>query len=444
MTTYHPHGVKLSAGQKQKLAKAYRENSAITIRLSNNELSGNDRLMLTKTQIERLRKAQKNGTGPDLTISKTQIRKAVIEGGSLWSSLLSIGSKLIPFATKAGTKILPYATTAVSKVAPALATGALGALGSLGIERLFRKKQKGGFLIPQSKIDQLIKHKSLLTKKQKEDIVSALQTGGEVVIKPTTKQSGGFLGTLLASIGIPMVLKALSGSGMHVEQSTPRRSMPVYVPPTTKKDGGKHMRMMPYQPPPFIGSWPNQIGLGIKKKDQKKEKGKRSSARQKQSIQQYSINRSYFINKPLSNYDLKDWVKQLGIKYFRGVFSKDVLPTQIKNKECGIGNLDNHIGPDTHWVAYRNIDRFCEYFDSFGLMMPAEVKKYMATGGKQLVYSGDEIQERDSVLCGYWCLYYLLERQKGRSILDTIHNSKFDMSDTSVNHKFIINYFKNI
>ncbi len=101
----------------------------------------------------------------------------------------------------------------------------------------------------------------------------------------------------------------------------------------------------------------------------------------------------------------------------------------ITKKECGIVNLDDHIGPGTHWVCYRNIDRFCEYFDSFGLPMPIEVKKYMKTSGKRLVYSTDEIQERDSVLCGYWCLYYLLERQKGRSILDTIHNCKFDMSD---------------
>ena len=184
--------------------------------------------------------------------------------------------------------------------------------------------------------------------------------------------------------------------------------------------------------------------LGDKKKKGRKREGKRSSIWTKQSIQKYSINRNRFLNKPLSNYDIKDWVKQLGIKHFRGVFSKDVLPTQIKNKECGIVNLDDHIGPGTHWVAYRNIDRFCEYFDSFGLKMPSEVKKYMATSGKQLVYSSDEIQERDSVLCGYWCLYYLLERQKGRSILDTIHNCKFDMSDTSVNHRFIINYFKNI
>ena len=146
----------------------------------------------------------------------------------------------------------------------------------------------------------------------------------------------------------------------------------------------------------------------------------------------------------MSNYDLKNWVKQLGIKYFRGVFSKDTLPKKINEKECGIVNLDDHIGLGTHWVCYRNIDRFCEYFDSFGLPMPIEVKKYMKTSGKRLVYSTDEIQERDSVLCGYWCLYYLLERQKGRSILDTIYNCKFDMSDTSVNHQFIINYFKNI
>ena len=66
-----------------------------------------------------------------------------------------------------------------------------------------------------------------------------------------------------------------------------------------------------------------------------------------------------------------------------------MLPTKIKNKECGIVNLDNHIGAGAHWVCYRNIDRFCEYFDSFGLPMPIEVKKYMKKSGKRLVYSTD-------------------------------------------------------
>ena len=60
------------------------------------------------------------------------------------------------------------------------------------------------------------------------------------------------------------------------------------------------------------------------------------------------------------------------------------------------------------------------------------------------IYSGDEIEERDSVLCGYWDLYYLLERQRGRSILETIHNAELNFTDQSINHRFIINYFKNM
>ena len=115
------------------------------------------------------------------------------------------------------------------------------------------------------------------------------------------------------------------------------------------------------------------------------------------------------------------------------------------NNEVGIINLDDYIGSGTHWVAYRNGKHYAEYFDSFGLPMPKKVEKYLATSGKPLIYSSDEIQDRDSVLCGYWCLYYLLERQKGKSILETIHNTNFHLNTTdSDNHEFIINYFKNI
>ena len=73
--------------------------------------------------------------------------------------------------------------------------------------------------------------------------------------------------------------------------------------------------------------------------------------------------------------------------------------------------------------------------------MPNEIKNYLTTSGKRIVYSSDEIKERYSVLCGYWCLYYLLERQKGRSLLDVIHNTKFSFTDQMINHQFLINYF---
>ena len=71
-------------------------------------------------------------------------------------------------------------------------------------------------------------------------------------------------------------------------------------------------------------------------------------------------------------------MEKLGIKKFRGVFSRDNLPKRIRKEECGIINLDDFSGPGTHWVCWRNgpDEDICEYFDSFGLPMPTEVMEY--------------------------------------------------------------------
>ena len=163
MTKYFEYGVNLSVGQKENLAKAIQTNSELTLRLKNNQLRGSDELMLTKTQLNKIQKAASNRTEVDIKISKTQIRKAVKQGGSLFSSLAMLGAKALPFVTKAASKALP-----------ALATGAVSALGSLGIDKIFGKGMTGGFLIPQNKIEQLIQYKNLLTKAQKEQILAAV------------------------------------------------------------------------------------------------------------------------------------------------------------------------------------------------------------------------------------------------------------------------------
>ena len=179
MTKYYPYGVSLSKGQLEKLSRAYNNNSAITIRLARNELFGPHELMLTKTQINKLRKAMSQGTRSDIKISKTQIRKAVKQGGSLWGSLISLGSKLLPMA-------MPLA----KKAAAPLVTGALSGLASPGVDKIFGKGQRGGFLIPMEKIAQLVAFKHLLTTGQKKDILKSLQTSNGLVIRPTKKQQG--------------------------------------------------------------------------------------------------------------------------------------------------------------------------------------------------------------------------------------------------------------
>ena len=97
-----------------------------------------------------------------------------------------------------------------------------------------------------------------MTQKQKEHILNSLQSSGQVVVRPTKKQRGGALGTVLASIGIPLVMelgKKLFGKGLSV----PSKGKALQVGP---KPG-----MMLYQPPPFIASWKNPTGSGMKKKN---------------------------------------------------------------------------------------------------------------------------------------------------------------------------------
>ena len=164
--------------------------------------------MLSQRQIAKIQKSLANGTGTDIKISKTQIRSLVKHGGNLFTSLISLGSKLLPYAIKG-----------VSKVAPAIATGAATALGDIGIKKLFGK----GITIPKKFFPFLPDIAEELTKAQINQINKVFKTGGRLVIKPTQKQiKGGFLGTL-ASIGIPMaisLLPKLFGSGLQVDRGS--------------------------------------------------------------------------------------------------------------------------------------------------------------------------------------------------------------------------------
>ena len=269
--------VNLSQGQKAKLAKAIRDGSALKLRLGKNALSGNDELLLSPRQIAKLEKAKRNNSGVEISFSKSSIRKSVKQGGSLWTSLFSLGTKALPFVTKG-----------VSKVAPHLATGALSALGSLGIDKIFGSGMQGGAILPDAIVKMLqkgieipvkflvnlINMKEMLTNAQKTLIGKGLQSGKGIVLKPTKRQiHGGFLGTL-AAIGIPMAIELASkifGSGAGQGLQTPRKAGGKGAGQglqTPRKAGmGLQVSQKPFlwQPPPFYGTWEGQ-GRGAKGK----------------------------------------------------------------------------------------------------------------------------------------------------------------------------------
>ena len=260
MTQLYEINVKLSENQKKNLTNAYHKRETIVLRLTKDSLSGNDALYVPQNIVKRLDKNRKLKKRMDIKLAKTNIRKQV--GGSLLSTVLNLGRTFVPTIAK---------TLGLSALAGAASEGASQIIKKISGKGI----QTGGFLIPQNKINQLIAYKHLLTTKQKQDILNALQTGSGVHIKPTKVQQGGFLGTLLAGIAAPLAIeaiKSLTGKGAP-QMGQPKQRPPRSIPSTANnQDGGLLVPM--YRTSPFYGNWSNDtIGMGIKKKRKAQKKG---------------------------------------------------------------------------------------------------------------------------------------------------------------------------
>ena len=215
MNTY---GVKLSNYQKKIIMKLFegKGNFPINIRLNNKSLIGPDNLLLTKRQFNKIQKSLNNGTGTDLKFKKNQIlydriqhekennyfkidddrlQEGIVRGGFL-GALANLGRIILPFVSKLAPKILKP-----------LASGAVNALGSLGIEKLISGK---GLLQDLQKYNNPGNFR-------KEEIINDIQKVIKFLelnknFKVNKKQQGGFLGALAAAIGIPLIAK-LFGAG---------------------------------------------------------------------------------------------------------------------------------------------------------------------------------------------------------------------------------------
>ena len=75
-------------GKREKLAKAYRDNEEVSIRISHSALSGSDTLMVPMNTIKKLSKSKDRGKGTVIKISKANVRKQTGEG--IFSILLPV------------------------------------------------------------------------------------------------------------------------------------------------------------------------------------------------------------------------------------------------------------------------------------------------------------------------------------------------------------------
>lgn len=101
-------------------------------------------------------------------------------------------------------------------------------------------------------------------------------------------------------------------------------------------------------------------------------------------------------------------------------------------------NLDDQSGPGTHWVVMNIKPNIMEYFDSFGLNFPTEVIELSDKLNLNFVYISAQYQDVFSVLCGYYCLYFVNESSKGKSYHEIIKTlSLTDIGKRKIHHKVL-------
>lgn len=129
--------------------------------------------------------------------------------------------------------------------------------------------------------------------------------------------------------------------------------------------------------------------------------------------------------------DLKRWADQLFIPLNAVVF-KDELRNLVPKPGGYIINLEsshNRTG-GTHWVALWLSPKHATYFDSFGIVAPVDVLRFIRQwNATEFTMSTKEIQNINSGYCGEWDLLFLSYMARGLSFQDFIDQFKDNLLD---------------
>ena len=427
-----PVYIQLTNYQKQKLAQGYKKKNNIKLKTKiGNE---NDfKVYVNKCQYDKLLKNKPMVLGFNRTHYSAMKN---MDGGSILSSLL-------PMATKMISKVAPVVT---KQIIPGVLHGLTSTLSSVGVDKLL----SGNGISDNVKdiiivIDKLIQELNKLKNKDRKQFDEIMLSGSNYV-------EGGFLGCLLSSLSIGLLLKSL-GAGIH---NSPEKSsykehnskIPIQVSQTDNKGtalvNNKWQPYDPYNAPKFYDDYEIK-GYG-KKKSSKISKSTRLNSGEKFSFQGHSIIEfdpvMKFKDSSTSNIDLENWIDYLKLRdKFAGIYSHDQITKDIIESNKGkffILNLDISKNEGTHWVCFYNNknQNIIEYFDSYGLPPINTI-----INNFNYIYNSNQYQSYQSKACGYYCIYYIYKRYNGESYYNII--KKFSLTNLYKNQEIIKNFFNN-
>jgi len=113
---------------------------------------------------------------------------------------------------------------------------------------------------------------------------------------------------------------------------------------------------------------------------------------------------------------------------FLGVFAKDQIPdtrSLTHYPSCFVANTDPSTKPGEHWVAiWIESPESCEFFYSYGIAPNCYGFVISCT-----TVNPKPIQSLNSVVCGYYCIYFLYCRSRGLSLTQIQNSFSFSNSE---------------
>ena len=202
MTQYNSLNVKLSNSQLNKLKSAIKNETDFVLRISsgmvgNSNDNGNfpHKLLLTDRHVANICKAFANNLSTDVKFSKTQLLKMSQSGGFLGNLFSKLADPLMKVAMPLAKNVL----------APFGLTAAMSA-----IDGSIKKKMLGSgtttLIISNDKMNDIIK-----IVKSLEDSGVILKGVNETIQHEAKEQRGGFLSTLLGTLGASLLGNLLTG-----------------------------------------------------------------------------------------------------------------------------------------------------------------------------------------------------------------------------------------
>lgn len=146
-------------------------------------------------------------------------------------------------------------------------------------------------------------------------------------------------------------------------------------------------------------------------------------------------------NNPLSNFDIIKICKYLNIKLDNVSMTNQFKYNWLNSPFSIVSNLESTDNIGTHWTAFYNEPETNSvfYMDSYGEVCNQKIYNFIIKKGLNLYFNKKQFQALDSILCGWFCIYFLYSMQKTKNKVQAMINflKVFDYRDFNKNDKII-------